>query len=245
MQDNKPYILSTQPLKQRLIDKAAGKGITIHSLSFIETRPIMNAELEKMIGRLSSSNLNAAFTSLHAVETVKGFLAGRKPAWTIFCTGPATSRAVEAYFGKNTIAAEAPSASELADVIIATGAITEIVFFCGNQRRKELPEKLSLQGIVVQEVHVYTTETTPRKISRYYDGISFFSPGAVHSFFSGNTIDGNTLFFAIGKTTADTIAGYCGNEVILARSPGKEILIEQAIEFFQNKIISHPGDSRD
>jgi uroporphyrinogen-III synthase len=104
-----------------------------------------------------------------------------------------------------------------------------------------LPERLTRKGIFVQEVPVYETASTPQKISGDFDGIIFFSPAAVKSFFSANALQEKTILFAIGKTTADTLTENCENEVILSHSPVKELLIEQAIDYFQNKTIQHPG----
>jgi len=241
MQGNKPYLLCTQRLNQSLIDEAAGKGIRVECLSFIETKPIIDPAVEKLILSLSDTSLTAIFTSVHAVDSVVSVLGGRKPVWKIFCTGPVTSLSVEAYFGKDSIAAEGPSASTLASAILSERKADRIVFFCGRQRRKELPEKLSHEGILVQEVPVYETASTPHKISGHFDGIIFFSPGAANSFFSANTLQNGTILFAIGKTTADTLSEYCDNEVILSLSPVKETLIEQAIEYLQKKTTRHRG----
>jgi uroporphyrinogen-III synthase len=241
MQGNKPYLLCTQPLTQSMIDEAAAKGIMVQCLSLTETKLIVDPALEKLVLRLSETFLTAAFTSMQAVDSVVQILAGRKPVWKIFCTGPVTRLSVETYFGKDSILADGPSASALAEAILAVGKIERIVFFCSRQRRNELPEKLSREGILVQEVPVYETASTPQKISGHFDGIIFFSPGAVNSFFSANTLQDKTILFAIGKTTADTLAEYCDNEIILSHSPVKELLIEQAITYLQKKTIQHPG----
>jgi uroporphyrinogen-III synthase len=232
MQDDKPYILSTQPLQPWLVDKAAQRGIVLDCLCFVETKSINDACLKEQILGLALTPLIAVFTSTHAVETVRGLLEGKKPAWTIFCTGPVTSNCVNQYFGEAAIAGVGASASDLVNLILEKTDVKELVFFCGNRKRGELPEKLFRKGITVRELEVYQTVNTPQRVSKHYEGISFFSPSAVHSFFSVNTIEDNTLFFAIGKSTADTIAGYSRNTVIQSKFPDKELLIEQAIDCF-------------
>jgi uroporphyrinogen-III synthase len=172
------------------------------------------------------------------VEAVKTYLSGSIPGWKIGCTAGATRESVAEYFGKDAISWTGSSALELARSVAALGGITELVFFCGDTRRDELPEKLQKQGIRVVEIIVYKTAVTPQQISEPYDGITFFSPSAVDSFFSVNKIDKNTVLFAIGKTTADRIKTYSKNKVIVCKTPGREMLIEQAIRHFQTHPIS-------
>ena len=97
--------------------------------------------------------------------------------------------------------------SALADSIIKT-SIKNIVFFSGDQRRDELPEKLKKNHIEVEEIVVYKTIETPEPISKSYNAILFFSPSAVQSFFSKNTINDSTQIFAIGSTTARAAEPY-------------------------------------
>lgn len=154
------------------------------------------------------------------------------PPWEIFCIGYATRQLVHEYFGEDRIAGVAASAATLADVIIGQRR-KEVFFFCGDQRREELPEKLQQQDIRVNEWEVYTTIHTPHRVDPVYDGIVFFSPSAVHSFFSVNSIADSTLLFAIGQTTADTIRTYTANRTICSQSPEKEALIRQVIHYYK------------
>ena len=157
MQQNKINILSTRPLSKELINEATEKNIFIECISFIETEMIVDESLKKTINTLSHLSLNIVFTSMNAVEAVAKYLNGIKPNWRIFCIGSTTKKLAEENFGKNTIAGIADSASTLADVIISEKNISSVVFFCGDQRRDELPEKLSHHGIEVNEIVVYKT----------------------------------------------------------------------------------------
>jgi uroporphyrinogen-III synthase len=106
---------------------------------------------------------------------------------------------------------------------------TEIVFFCGERRRDELP------SLGVVEKVVYRTVLTPHKVERDYAGIAFFSPSAVESFFSVNVIAGEIPLFAIGPTTAAAIRAQCTNPVITGGEPDKAMLIHKMIDHFLNK----------
>jgi uroporphyrinogen-III synthase len=184
---------------------------------------------------------------MNAVDAVTRHLASLTAnPWQVFCIGAATHRLIRDHFGEDRIAGTANSASELANVIIqwkalAAGApgshTSEVFFFCGDQRRDELPDQLRQASIKVNELVVYRTLPTPHTIETVYDGIVFFSPSAVHSFFTRNTLPPATILFAIGQTTADCIRGYTPNKTILSDIPEKETLIRQVIGYFQTNNI--------
>ncbi len=131
---------------------------------------------------------------MNAVEAVGKYVA-EKNNWKIFCIGNTTRKLVKEIFGEKNIAGTADNASALADSIIESASIKNIVFFSGNQRRDELPEKLKKNHIKVEEIVVYKTIETPELLTKSYDAILFFSPSAVQSFFSKNTISDSTPNF--------------------------------------------------
>lgn len=239
MSDHIIRILSTRPLDAGLIEEAAAQGIVLDMRSFIETHPIADETLSLRIRELSGHPLTAIFTSMNAVEAVAGHLSPLPVTmpitlpWKIFCLGYATRTLVRENFGEE-VSAGADSAGALADFIIRQGSIGEVFFFCGDQRREELPDKLQKQGIRVNEVIVYTTTQVPHKMDTPYDAIVFFSPSAVHSFFSANPLPAAaTTLFAIGQTTAAAIRDYCANQTITSLSPDKTTLIRQVIDYFK------------
>ena len=105
-----------------------------------------------------------------------------------------------------------------------------------NYKQPGDPEKLAQAGVQVSEIIVYKTTQTPQVVNGQYDGIAFFSPSAVHSFFAMNTLPAPTRLFAIGQTTADTIRTYTNNPAILSSTPSKEALVQQMIDYFQKNI---------
>lgn len=230
MQKTNLNILSTRPLETGIIEEAACQNVFIDCISFIETQPVITKELTEKIQQLSHEKINVVFTSMNAVEAVKDHLS-LKPSWNIFSIGQTTKELIADFFGTENIVATANDASYLADVIISN-EIKEVVFFCGDQRRDELPGKLKAQNIKVEEIKVYTTTATAQKISKKYDGILFFSPSAVGSFFSLNSIDKGVILFAIGNTTADAIKEIVTNKVIIAEQPGKEALVKKMMAYF-------------
>jgi uroporphyrinogen-III synthase len=139
---------------------------------------------------------------------------------------------VKKYFGAQVIVGVAENAAALAEKIIEDAATDELVFFCGNQRRDEMSTLLAQAEITVTEIVVYETLALPHVIKKDYDAILFFSPSAVDSFFAVNKLQRETLFFAIGTTTAAAIQQYNNGKIIVAAQPGKEALMQQAIDFF-------------
>ena len=210
------YVLSTRELSPSLVERAAAAGVVIESLSFIAIEPMSAADLPM-------APAVVVFTSANAVAAVEG------SGWKIFCTAGATRRKVAERFGEAAIAGTAESAAELAETIIGEGWVKAVWFFCGDLRREELPARLRQAGLEVHEVVVYKTRLTPRKIGRVYNGIAFFSPSAVESFFSVNTMAPGTRLFAIGGTTAEAIRQRCDNPVTTSERPEAELLINQII----------------
>jgi len=231
MQKNKVSILSTRPVGEDLVNKAARQHIILEEASYIKTVPVKNAAITQTIARLSAEKVVAVFTSMNAAEAVGKHLSA-KTAWKIFCTGHTTKKIVAKIFGEESIIATADNAGELAEKINEDPLVKSVVFFCGDQRRDELPDKLKNSGVIVEEVIVYKTFETPRTLTKHYDGILFFSPTAVQSFFSKNSLTSTTQIFAIGPTTANAAKPFAKQPVIISHKPGKENLVALALEYF-------------
>jgi len=238
MPRNKPQILCTASIGQAIADKVAAHGIALDIVPFISIKNFSDKSLEAEIELLYKKTATIVFTSTNAVATISAYKDDIVPDWDIFCMGQATKRSVIESFGVEKIKGTADNASALAETIINKGDIKEIVFFCGDIHRDELPAKLKKAGISVKEVVVYKTVTEPQKIVKKYDAVLFFSPSAVNSFFEANKADEKTVFFAIGATTAAALSDRTSNTVVVGNRPGKEELVELAIGYFENKEIN-------
>ncbi len=231
MRENNITILCTRPLNENIIQKAAMQNIGIDCYSFIETNQISSSELIADIHHLAQKKYAIIFTSMNAVNAVVNHLQ-LIPNWDIYCISGTTKDIATNFFGEAKIKATAKNAAELATIISADHSITETIFFCGNQRLNELPEVLTSKGIRVIEKVVYTTIQTPHNIEKNYSAILFFSPSAVHSFFSVNNVHNNTIFFSIGNTTTAAIKTYSNNKIITSEWPGKDAMINLSIQYF-------------
>lgn len=232
MSENKIQILSTRLLKSELVQRARRHNIYPDAVAFIQNTPDVKPEISEKIKELALRRIVAVFTSIHAVEVVRSELDSITPDWQIFCTGGATKEALLEFFPETSIIASAKNASSLADKILIQENVKEVYFFCSRQRLNDLPETLSVAKVNVHELMVYQTIGTPSSIEQEYQAILFFSPSAVHSFFSMNTIPFSTTLFSIGKTTTATIESYCGNEVITSQWPGEANLVDLVIDHF-------------
>ena len=232
MQQNKIFILSTRPIDAPLINEARHQNIEIDILSFIETVPIRSIEVQQEIENALLKSSAVVFTSMNAVEAVANELDGHQPDWRIYSIGNTTRQLVKKYFGEEAIAGSAESAAELAELIVEEDNSDDIFFFCGEQRRDELPDILRSNDIDVNEIVVYQTIQVKHKIEKTYHGILFFSPSAVQSFFSNNKISDKTILFAIGNTTATEIKKYANNKIITGDEPGKENLVTEMIRYY-------------
>lgn len=232
MPEHKLHILSTRPVETSSIEEARQKGIILDVLSFIETEAIQTIEVQQEIEWASVQQATVVFTSMNAVEAVTEMLDGHIPDWSIYCMGYKTKQLITDYFGETAISGTAANAAELADEILENEEPEEVIFFCGNQRRDELPGKLRKQHISVNEIVVYETLPVEHKLGKEYDAVLFFSPSAVDSFFKKNKLSANTVAFAIGNTTANTVKRFCSNKIIISKLPGKEELVTEALEYF-------------
>ena len=240
MESSKKYLLSTRPLPKSVVEEGAKKDVVIEELSFIATKPVRDENLSQKIKTLAAEKHVVVFTSMNAVEAVKEMVGDKNLSWKIYCIGNTTKALVEKYFPNSLIIGTAADATTLAKLVLLNKEIKEAVFFCGNQRREELPESLSSNGVKVKEIVVYNTYEVSTKVIEGYDGILFFSPSAVNSFFAVNKIGEATVAFAIGQTTAAEIAKHSLNRVVVSDKPGKEELVKTMMNYYQtvNKTLS-------
>lgn len=234
-------ILSTKKLMPTLTQHLAKQGIACKEEELIRIEPVLNGEiLETVLPLTYEPGTAVVFTSRNAVEIVAAVLHANEdldaaPAhWQIFSLAGTTRDAVIELFD-NSPTGEVYTGALLAETIIASGDTHRVVFFCSNQRRDELPDMLQEHGIEVHEVITYETIETPVTVQDAIDGVLFFSPSAVSSFFSVNRLPESTVCFAIGNTTAKAITSFTNNQVIISQTPDQQSMLNQVKEYFIKK----------
>jgi uroporphyrinogen-III synthase len=208
-----------QPIQRQLLSDA---GISVLEEDFIETK-IKNFEFSKV-------NENLIFTSQNAVQSILQHpkcdeLKGK----SVFCVGMKTKELLtENGFD---VVAYTGYASDLAEIISLIYSSESFTFFSGNLRRDILPNTLKENGITFNEIEVYETNITSKKMTSKQDGILFFSPSGVESYLKLNSIK-DEICFCIGETTAEALENKKVKNIIIAEKPSVESVITQVIEYY-------------
>jgi len=231
MQSTKPTILCTGPVEESLFLSPEYKDADIDVIPFTAISTELPESTQRQIKDILTKKKVVIFTSSNAVRSVVSYMKEQPAGWTIFCIGNITYSLAKKYFGEENIKETAATASKLAEKIIPLINTGEVIFFCGNLRRSELPDALQKKGIEVKEIIVYKTSLVPVSINKRYDAVLFFSPSAAESFFSRNSVPRNTALFVMGEATAESIKKYSTNKIITGDEPDKNKLISQAIRF--------------
>ncbi len=169
---------------------------------------------------------NAVITSRN---TAKAILKKNLEIENCFCVGEKTA----SFLRKNNynIAEIADYGVNLAQIIVGNYPKQNFTFFCGYERRDELPTVLKKNSVNFDEIKVYKTSLKPKQFEREFEGILFFSPSGVKSFVSKNKLD-KSIAFCIGRTTASEAKKHTSN-IVIANKPSIENVIVQAVKYFK------------
>lgn len=223
----KPGILSTRKLSPSQRNLLLGAGMTLVERDFIKIRP-----LEFHTPTLAE---NIIFTSQNAVKAIseKG-LAPSLMGRNIFCVGDKTAALVES-LGLD-VKRKTDYGADLAGIIAEQYREGCFLFFCGRKRRPDIPQTLRHNNIPLTEIEVYDTQLVPSTFERNFDGVLFFSPSAVQSFTTYNSLEGR-LSFCIGTTTAREASRH-GAKVEISLTPTIESVIARAAKYFRDGLPS-------
>jgi len=200
--------------------------------AFIAIKPMRSPDLQNELKPLVSRELEVIFTSRHAVLALSSLLSAFPGAWTANLLEGATRRTFERLFPAAPYNARGYYAEELAAYITREKTGRSFVFFCGDKRRETLPGLLRHHGLEHREITVYRTVLKPETVGGRFDGIVFFSPSAVESYFKNNRPAPESVLFAIGKTTASAIAAYWAGRVICPAFPDKAEMYHTVKNYF-------------
>lgn len=208
----------------------------------MDTFPLIEKELsydsavEERIFELGRKKINAVFTSEVAVRSVFERLE-EKPDWNIYCLSGKTRATLLKFIPDAGICGMGSNSTVLADFIKENPAPLReypTVFFCGDRRMPTLPAAFEQIDTALEELVCYKTSCCPSRIRGDIDGFLFFSPSAVECYFAHNQeISQNAVLFAIGQTTAKSIAAHCTNKVIVAPEPSERALLNEVKIYFE------------
>ncbi|NBW28320.1 MAG: uroporphyrinogen-III synthase [Flavobacteriaceae bacterium] len=215
-------ILSTKVLSPSQRETLENNYFSVIEEDFIATK---NQNFE-----LTEINSNLIFTSQNAAQSVLLHPKCQElKSKNIFCVGIKTKALLEEN-GFNVIV-YVDYAADLAEIITLIYANESYTFFSGNLRKETLPKALKEAKIKFNEIQVYETSLTPKKVKVAVEAILFFSPSGVESYLKKNTIK-KELCFCIGETTADALPKTVKN-IIIAAQPSIEDVIEECIEEYK------------
>lgn len=215
-------ILSTKVLSPSQRETLENNYFSVIEEDFIATK---NQNFE-----LTEINSNLIFTSQNAAQSVLLHPKSQElKSKNIFCVGIKTKALLEEN-GFNVIV-YVDYAADLAEIITLIYANESYTFFSGNLRKETLPKALKEAKIKFNEIQVYETSLTPKKVKVAVEAILFFSPSGVESYLKKNTIK-KELCFCIGETTADALPKTVKN-IIIAAQPSIEDVIEECIEEYK------------
>jgi len=215
-------ILSTKVLSPSQRETLVNAYFSVIEEDFIATK---NQNFD-----LTEINSNLIFTSQNAAQSVLLHPKCQElKSKNVFCVGIKTKALLEEN-GFNVIV-YVDYAADLAEIITLIYANESYTFFSGNLRKETLPKALKEAKIKFNEIQVYETSLTPKKVKEAVEAILFFSPSGVESYLKENTIK-KELCFCIGETTAAALPNTVKNTIV-ANQPSIEEVIEDAIAEFK------------
>ena len=210
-----PSVLTTKKLTKSQESLLFNAGISWVNYSAIQIESHKNIQLPELIENAIITSKNAWLAVNKNTKIENAFVVGSKTEQVL----------KEANIA---IIEKADNAKDLANRIIENHTEKSFIFLCGNKRRDELPKILQQNQIELKEIEVYKTILNPKKFDQEFDGILFFSPSAVQSFFQLNKSK-NEIAFCIGNTTANEAKKYT-SAIKIANQPTVENVIVQVVK---------------
>jgi uroporphyrinogen-III synthase len=125
---------------------------------------------------------------------------------------------------------------ELAQFLVKNHKNDSFSFFCGKRRRPEIETVLEQHKIRLEVHELYQTYFTAKHFETHFDGILFFSPSAVTSFFMKNNWPVGTHGFCIGTTTAAELEKYT-SEFSTAKQPSESHLLVTLHHYYKQHYV--------
>ena len=214
--DKKVNVYSTKALTNAQ-SELFHNDIKVESSDFIQ---INTNRIKPFI--LKSEIKNVIITSKNAVESIITNVPAEELQFkNVYCVGRRTKRLIEKKIGK--VTHSEANAKNLAEYLVEYIEGTEVTYFCSDLRLDELPNILSENNIIVNEVDAYSTKLASVKIDDKAEGVMFYSPSTVKSYLLEN--NGEKIAFCIGETTASEAKKHF-KDVRVAKLPTVESVIE-------------------
>ena len=216
-------LLSTKILDFSFKQRLLGLGFSLIEFPFIQVE-----ELSHITTAISGEAL--IFTSQNAVGIAAQNNALRAEIQKLpcFCVGSKTQSLLE-HLGAQVIGV-APTAEALKAQL--SSSVKSYTFFCGKRRLNTIELALKRQNIPCQIIEVYQTVLTPYTIQKPVDGLLFFSPSAVESYFSLPQKTKGPAF-CLGPSTLNAYQNFETNG-FLAKEPNASGMLVSIQKYFKD-----------
>jgi uroporphyrinogen-III synthase len=215
-------VLSTKLLTPTQQGLAQRLGLVVEDVS------LLKVELtgEAAASAWSQSYDGWVMSSQQAMRALIGRLPAEPQHRPVAAVGAKTAQALRQ--AGLSVALQADHALALAQAI-ETAAWGRVAFFCGNQRRDELPEYLLARGVQVDEYVVYHSQPQPQPLGlTRYQAVLLFSPSGVRALLATNPWPPGLSAVAIGATTAAAFEAATGQRARYPAAPSVEAVLRLA-----------------
>ena len=219
-------LLSTKIVSSHFKDELIKIGISIIEYPIIKIDPLY-IKIDHVRSILIFTSQNAVKIVFESSEIVKK-IKNKK----CFCVGQKTKLLLNKK-GINVIKMF-ESAADLARFLVKNHKKDSFSFFCGRQRRSEIETSLNQCKMDLDIHEVYKTTYTSKYFENCFDGILFFSPSAVSSYFIKNTWPESAHGFCIGSSTSKTLSKFTSN-FSTAKNPTENQLLNIIHKYYVEK----------
>ncbi|WP_299217204.1 uroporphyrinogen-III synthase [uncultured Dokdonia sp.] len=224
-------ILSTKKLQPNQRELILNAGLSFVEYDAISMKPI-DFDLPESLKNVIITSQNGAKFFIEKTQELAS-LSGEELEVRCFCVGEKTTALLKKN-GYNVIKTSQNGAT-LGHDIAENHKKDSFTYFCGKQRREELPNILKEAGVTCNEVVVYETHINEQIFNQIFDGVLFFSPSGVTAFAKANLKNTSLLeerkkerCFCIGETTAAAARKYT-NQVVVSNATTIESTIAKAV----------------
>ncbi|MEO8089408.1 MAG: uroporphyrinogen-III synthase [Gemmatimonadales bacterium] len=223
----------------------------------VEEHPLMTfappadwALLDSALDRWTSYAA-VAFTSPRAAAVVRERLAGRSPRGEnipeVWAGGAATRAALGEAVGPVLLPNEADAvtlgaAEALARAMLDAGVTGPVLFPCGDSRREELPERLRIRGVAVEEVVCYrsvlASESVAHAAAARGTMLVVASPTVASLLVRACAPNARPDLLAVGPTTAASARASGWVPAAVASSPSAGALAAAVKDVLARRVVS-------
>jgi uroporphyrinogen-III synthase len=208
-------VLLTKKLSPFDLDLIRSWGWSVETVETLNITPVEVKEIPKAeVWVISSRN---------SFESVKKFL-DHEPGF-IYCVGNWMKEELMKTRAKSGIKSFENMKKLATDLV--KQSFKSILYFCGEEHRKELEEGLKNSLIKISKVITHQSQMTFPVVKNNFDAVFVFSPRSAESLLKNNTFNAKTIFACIGLTTASYLKSRGITNTFIPSYPDSRILLEE------------------